>query len=365
MRLDARQKQEAVPGGADATARLDDRHLAQIFLRLRSPATLARAAFACRRWRRVAFSPAFLRQYRRLHPPQVVGFFICNGGYRLRRVGGERPVLEISDPTFLPFLVDGVPRYELDHESAYIGAALITVDDDGAGSSATTVSFEVLLVSYFMYGPRLCVFSSRTGQWSVLPEARFMNKFVMPMLGGVGDPAHANGRVYWVMDDDSEAYLMVLDTRIKEFSTVRLLASMCKQYDGNMRVMRTEDGELFIVAMLIGGLALHLWHLDRSRSTKGRWVRERVVELAYFHGVMELFAGGHGGRIRIMDAGEGIVFLKNYSSWVFAVSIESRKVLRLPHEEFSSGPALPYRMALSPPLPRQAQGFTSNLLVLL
>lgn len=249
------------------------------------------------------------------------------------------------------------PTYRLDDERAYLGAALIVVDGE-AGSS--TLSFEVILVTYFMFGPRLCVFSSRTGQWSVLPESR-CGKSLMPMLSGVGDPAHANGCVYWVMDDESEVYLLVLDARTKEFSTsIRLLASMREQYDGNMRnlrVMKSEDGELRIVAMAWRALALHIWHLDRIRSRKGRWVREEVHELATFQGVFELFVDGNGGRTRIMDACEGVVFLKQFGSdWVYAVSLEDRRVLKLPHKRFSSGPALPYRMALFPPLPNQAQG---------
>jgi hypothetical protein len=41
---------------------------------------------------------------------------------------------------------------------------------------------------------------------------------------------------------EAYAYLLVLDTRTKKFSTsIRLLASMREPYNGNMRVMRSED----------------------------------------------------------------------------------------------------------------------------
>jgi hypothetical protein len=228
--------------------------------------------------------------------------------------------------------------------------------DGGAGAS--TLSFEVILVTYFMFGPRLSIFSSRTGQWSVLPEAK-CGKSLMPMLSGVGEPAHTNGCVYWVMNGDRELYLLMLDTRTKEFSTgIKLPASMWEQYHGNMRVLRNEDGELRIVAMAWKSFALHVWLLDRSRSTKGRWVRETVGELSTFQGVFELcIADVSGGTIKIMDAGEGAVFFKKFgSNWVHVVNLEERTVLKLPHQRFSSGPALPYRMALCPPLPNQAQG---------
>jgi hypothetical protein len=52
-----------------------------------------------------------------------------------------------------------------------------------------------------------------------------------------------------------------------------------------------------------------------------------------------------------MDAGEGAVFLKMFGShWVYVEpGGEDCVVLKLPRQRFSSGPALPYRMALSPP----------------
>ncbi|KAL6622906.1 hypothetical protein ACP70R_032785 [Stipagrostis hirtigluma subsp. patula] len=217
----------------------------------------------------------------------------------------------VCDPLSGSFvLLPAAPTYELDHESAYLGAALLT-EDAGAVDGGNDA-----------------------GQG------------VMPMLGGVGGAAHANGRVYWVIDDedDDSASLMVLDTRTKEFSTIDLLASMRNLYDGNMRVMRTENGDLRIVA-LTERMALHFWRLDRSRSARGRWVREEVLEVADFHGVLELFADRDGCPTLIMDAGEGFVFLKHYpSDWVFALSLRDMRMLRLPHSKCSLGPALPYRL---------------------
>lgn len=55
------------------------------------------------------------------------------------------------------------------------------------------------------------------------------------LLGEVGDPAHANDCVYWVMYDKSEAYPLLLDCS--------------PAYDGNMRFMRGEGGELRMVGM--------------------------------------------------------------------------------------------------------------------
>ncbi|KAL6622905.1 hypothetical protein ACP70R_032784 [Stipagrostis hirtigluma subsp. patula] len=101
MRGKAKTPRSTPPAAGDVTAGLGDRDLAEVLLRLPSPASLARAALVCRRWRRVARSPAFLRLFRRVHPPPLLGFFVCRGGLLVRRVGDE-VTGEVVDPTFLP-----------------------------------------------------------------------------------------------------------------------------------------------------------------------------------------------------------------------------------------------------------------------
>ncbi|CAL5011857.1 unnamed protein product [Urochloa decumbens] len=407
----------APAAGSDNTAGLSDRSLAAILLRLPSPATLARAAAVSRRWRRVASSPAFLRLFRRIHPPPLLGFFVCNDGFTVKRVNGVL-VGEVLSPTFfisspaprgltgavsrcvnfslesLPniehwaladtrdgilllcdsfsahdrlripnrfvvcdpvtgrsVLVPDAPIYEVDEESAYLGAALLLTDGDG--DSGGRLSFEVIVVTYFMWGPRLLVFSSRSG-WTVHPYADVGGRFVMPMLGSVGYDMHANGCVYWVIDDEeheASEYLMVLDKRTKAFSTIKLLSGMRTRYQGNMRVMRTDSGELRLVAL--AGMVLDSWRLDRSRSSRGRWVREVGRGLACADGAMALFAESDGCKTVIMDAGEGVVFFKHFgSAWVFVLDLDAMVLTPLRHrEKYYFGPALPYRMALQPPFP--------------
>uniref|UniRef100_A0A0E0EWB0 F-box protein At3g26010-like beta-propeller domain-containing protein n=1 Tax=Oryza meridionalis TaxID=40149 RepID=A0A0E0EWB0_9ORYZ len=319
------------PPAMDATAELDDRLLAVILLRLPSAAALARAATVCRRWRRVASSPTFLRLDRMSIPRN---FVVANP------VSG-RSVL-VRDARF----------YQLDAESAYLGAAL-RIDDDNDGG---VLCFEIIVVTYFMPGPRLCVFSSRSGAWTVHPYSD-AGTAIMPMLGAFSDDMHTNGSVYWLIDDDDDdddnPYLLALDARTKQFSNIKLPRAMRTRYRGNMCVMRSDDGELRVVAF--AAAALDFWHLDKSRSSRGRWVQESRLDLVRAHGAPLFFADADGYPTRIMDAGEGFVFLKHYGSgWVFALSLETMMFIDLPHRRFYSGPALPYRMALHPPLPALA-----------
>uniref|UniRef100_K3YMM5 F-box domain-containing protein n=1 Tax=Setaria italica TaxID=4555 RepID=K3YMM5_SETIT len=235
------------------------------------PGYLARAAAVCRHWRRVASSPALLRLFRRLHPPPLLGFFICNDGFIVEKVNGVL-IGEILSPTFftsnpeppglsgvvsrcINFSLDSLPdveRWALAdtrdgillfcasfsahdrlqipshfvvcdpvtgrsvligdaplHESAYLGASLLLTDG--------RLSFEVIVVTYFMWGPRLLVFSSHSGGWTVHPYADVGGRSIMTMLGSVGYDMHANGCVYWVINDEeheASEYLMALDTRL-------------------------------------------------------------------------------------------------------------------------------------------------------
>ncbi|PNT65827.1 hypothetical protein BRADI_3g03236v3 [Brachypodium distachyon] len=67
------------PGMAPATTRLFDEILEEIFLRLPSPEDLARAATASPAFRRIITSRPFLRRFRELHPPPLLGF-VTEGG---------------------------------------------------------------------------------------------------------------------------------------------------------------------------------------------------------------------------------------------------------------------------------------------
>ena len=53
--------------------------LEEIFLRVASPADLARASTACVSFRRLIADHSFLRRYRSIHPPLLLGFVSSSG----------------------------------------------------------------------------------------------------------------------------------------------------------------------------------------------------------------------------------------------------------------------------------------------
>ncbi|KAK3139568.1 hypothetical protein QOZ80_5AG0385330 [Eleusine coracana subsp. coracana] len=64
-------------------AALTDHLLEDILVRIDTRADLARASAACKAFRRLVTDPAFLRRYRALHPPLILGFinFLSAGGF--------------------------------------------------------------------------------------------------------------------------------------------------------------------------------------------------------------------------------------------------------------------------------------------
>ncbi|KAM0925420.1 hypothetical protein ACQ4PT_004221 [Festuca glaucescens] len=60
---------------------LIDEILEEIFLRLPTPAALARASAASPRFHRIVTERSFLRRYRKRHPPPLLGFADQDGFY--------------------------------------------------------------------------------------------------------------------------------------------------------------------------------------------------------------------------------------------------------------------------------------------
>uniref|UniRef100_A0A453DG27 F-box protein AT5G49610-like beta-propeller domain-containing protein n=2 Tax=Aegilops tauschii subsp. strangulata TaxID=200361 RepID=A0A453DG27_AEGTS len=58
----------------------NDNLLEEILLRLDLPTCLVRASLACSRWLCAVSRPAFLRRFRRLHAPRLLGFYVVGDG---------------------------------------------------------------------------------------------------------------------------------------------------------------------------------------------------------------------------------------------------------------------------------------------
>ena len=71
----------------------DDDLLAEILLRVVFPTTLVRAALVCKRWYHHASDRRFLRRFRKLHPPCLLGFYVVFKGARFIPMQPQPPEL--------------------------------------------------------------------------------------------------------------------------------------------------------------------------------------------------------------------------------------------------------------------------------
>ncbi|TVU00128.1 hypothetical protein EJB05_54438, partial [Eragrostis curvula] len=96
MEAAGKSKQRALPLQEASAAAIsavlgNDDILREILVRLVFPTCLVRAAAVSKRWLKHASDPAFLRQFRRLHPPRLLGFFIHTSRSPLRFVPRPQP----------------------------------------------------------------------------------------------------------------------------------------------------------------------------------------------------------------------------------------------------------------------------------
>ncbi|TVU32421.1 hypothetical protein EJB05_24152, partial [Eragrostis curvula] len=102
--------------------------LREILLRLDFPTCLVRAAAVSKQWLRVASDPAFLRRFRDLHPPRLLGFYLNTSSFRRLEFVPMLP----QPPELAAVLRRG--RFSLDaYENSF--SSSLDADDDEGGSS--------------------------------------------------------------------------------------------------------------------------------------------------------------------------------------------------------------------------------------
>ncbi|KAF7025439.1 hypothetical protein CFC21_037611 [Triticum aestivum] len=80
--LDGMEGEAQPPAAACVSKVLDDENLlTEIIVRVGCPTSLVRAAGVCRLWLSHASDRAFLRRFRELHPPRLLGFYLAQREY--------------------------------------------------------------------------------------------------------------------------------------------------------------------------------------------------------------------------------------------------------------------------------------------
>ncbi|TVU51378.1 hypothetical protein EJB05_02803, partial [Eragrostis curvula] len=258
---------------ARAPPTLPDHLLEEILVRIRDPADLARATAACKAFHRLINHPTFLRRYRSLHPPLLLGFvekydflpvkaphpnaaaarpiagaavfYFCDflppaesfgwqhcdardGRFLVESREPERglvlPELAVCDPvtrecTLLPPIPGDLVTSTLGQVQQYNIHSFDAFFDPSGGYEAEDGQFRVMCWTCSEEMAALFVYSSVCGCWAHGPSVSNALGLNVPDIGWW--PSYAYGCLYWNAGVSSNK-LLKLDIDRMEFSIVNL-----------------------------------------------------------------------------------------------------------------------------------------------
>ncbi|CAM0147288.1 unnamed protein product [Urochloa decumbens] len=205
-----------------------DELMEEIFLRLGGAADLARAAAACASFHRIATARPFLRRFRSLHAPPVLGFLDIHSFHPAAPPHSSAPAAAALARPAADFTFSYIPepsrRWSV--VDARDGLVLLSGPIAGAGAGA----FADLVVCDPLYRreskPVAFVFiSSGDGNWRRIANHSYSRPPLPQMLfSWASNRSYAHGCFYWIVDySTDDSYLLVLDTReMKLFATIDL-----------------------------------------------------------------------------------------------------------------------------------------------
>ncbi|XP_073357733.1 uncharacterized protein [Aegilops tauschii subsp. strangulata] len=319
-----------------ASLPIPDELLAEIFVRLPTPIDLVHASAACVAFRRVVADSSFLRQYRKLHHPPLLGFLrtstgflpakpphpsasvasavafaadfsfsfvpspastprwvirdIRDGRVLLAPMGsccGEKEMV-VCDPLHRRYLLlPPIPH----HLAAMLTKPrcnetfLISQGDshDDEAAAAQETSFRVMCMVQCQAKLISFVFSSSTRLWrAVAPHS--WSHLLAGMLSSIGERLfcrrqYAYGCFYWLPGWEFEMKMLVFDTQRMEFS-IADPPSEAKYASGHYRTM-VESGEgrpgMFFCGYDTPGCIYTLWRHNGGSSSQ--WQKEKIILL--------------------------------------------------------------------------------------
>ncbi|CAO2176359.1 unnamed protein product [Urochloa humidicola] len=314
---------------------LTDELLEEIFLRLSTPTDLARACTACASFRRIITDRSFLRRFRAIHPPPLLGFAAFDGLHHAQPPHPSAPLaraladaadfsfsfvptesppwyprdvrqgrvlllgipdwydsLDFHDLTALPLavcdplcrryvLLPEIPNeitVELGHLTDFGFFLAPTVEDEDE------TSFRVICTASNETSLFAIVFSSITAEWQIISSPSWSSLGTAPPSGSHGFIyfSYAGGCFYFTVPWRDK--LLVLDALSMEFSIVNNVPSGYLTRDhGLPSIAMGAKGSLLMV--FFGGhdedgstQLLHVFKLNDCESSN-QWQLEKIIPL--------------------------------------------------------------------------------------
>ncbi|KAL6609873.1 hypothetical protein ACP70R_039842 [Stipagrostis hirtigluma subsp. patula] len=334
-------KQLALPPPAASISAVfsNDDLLREILVHVGFPTFLVRAALVSERWLRHAADPAFLRRFRALHPPHLLGFYVAG-------VGAQRQL-------FLPFsqapeLAAAVNRCKFDDsfgESSRVvdcrnGRRLLFERSNNTSryavwgplrpaptmDGADGIIIAVLTISGLKVSAE--VYVPQSGVWVVHATAGTLVPRAAAPIGFVVTKAH--GRHYMVskgLFGPKSGYIFGLDLATMSIFVVKVPDSVRVIGRTTVKLFCGEDSGLFLVYG--EGSQLSVWHRRNHSDATSDWILvdtitvreacnrcENVLVLAVGDNAEFVFVGLEASRVFIC------VDMRSRTENVFDVPIE-------------------------------------------
>ncbi|CAD6217686.1 unnamed protein product [Miscanthus lutarioriparius] len=221
--------------------------LEEIFLRVASPADLVRASAACVSFRRLIADHSFLRRYRSIHPPLLLGFVSSSGFHPVEAPHPSAAVTRAADFSF-----DHLPRPTTEwlrwrpcdvrngrvlvgcrskKGAAYWDLAFCTVDlppghdereivivESGESKVAMfSLSYKSTSVNYYTFSQNG---SEKSHEWHMMSTIPLPAHYTSKCY--IGGPAEGYIFIECIRDGESSTYSTVLSLEIKSFNIERI-----------------------------------------------------------------------------------------------------------------------------------------------
>ncbi|KAF7087991.1 hypothetical protein CFC21_091150 [Triticum aestivum] len=315
-----------------ATLPIPDELVAEIFLLL-PPTDLVRASAACASFYRLVASRSFLRRFRKLHPPPLLGFLddrvfhpvtppypsasaanavalaadfsfsflpgpardwevldVRDGRVLLKRPGRQHPEMVVCDPLYRRYLL--LPLFPDDLAASLEGPSaikwresfLVPAGDEEAATAEET-SFRVIWMAQCKFRLFTFVFSSRTGQWGAVPSPSWSDLFAglpsLEMATPLNTRQYAYGCFYWMAGYMAEAKMLVLDTWRMEFSVAE------SPPDGfAMAMVEAGEGRAGVFVHAHVGSKFSYSIRQNDGGSLSQWQEKKTVSLGYGYYIM-------------------------------------------------------------------------------
>ncbi|CAL5083391.1 unnamed protein product [Urochloa decumbens] len=296
---------------------LTDDLLQEIFVRIGSPVDLVRASTACVAFRRLIVDTSFLRRYRAIHPPLLIGFISDAGLLRAEPPHPSSPAAHAANFSFNDYLPPGRgPRWrptdvrdgrvllycmpKLNDDVLFPDLAvcdplsrqymLLPPIPDGqvreqldfpdfllvpSGPAELETSFRVICCMRCMTRLVVFIYSSVSGYWTVTtsPTWPSLGFNVLPpdLLELETKPQCVNGCFYWQVEKMNK--LLKLEMTIMEFSIYDLppdhderIVSVVEGGEGKLALFSQKDGTSVEYYTLLqdGNGRANEWHMENS-----------------------------------------------------------------------------------------------------